>query len=155
MEEIAQNKKQTQRPQLLTILAILSFIGSGLALMSNLMSIFLYSTIVNVDITELTDVYAQIFDEAVLESTLAMFREAGRLFFALGALASAGSLYGVYKMWNLQKEGFHYYAISQITSLILPLVFVSPQLPVFSSLLLTALFLLLYYRSFKMIEDGK
>ncbi len=155
MEETAHNNKQAQRPQLLTVVAILSFIGSGLALLSNLMTIFLFKTIVNVDMSELLAVYSELFDESVLEDSLAMISEAGRLFFVLGALASAGSLYGVYKMWNLQKEGLHYYAISQITILILPLIFVSPQMPVFSSLLLTVLFILLYYRSFKMIEDGK
>ena len=155
MKEITNNHKQAQRPQLLTILAILSFIGSGLTLFSNLMTIFLYETIVNVDISELTAVYSKLFEESVLEGSLAMISEAGRLFFVLGALASAGSLYGVYKMWNLQKEGLHYYAISQSTILILPLIFVSPQMPVFSSLLLTVLFILLYYRSFKILEDGK
>lgn len=153
MEEITNNQKQVQRPRLLTVLAVLSFIGSGLTFFSNIMTVFLYDTITNVNVSELTAVYSELFDELVLENSLAMISEAGRLFFVVGALASAGSLYGVYKMWNLQKEGLHYYAISQLVTLILPLIFVSPQMPVLSSLLLTTLFVLLYFRSFKMMEN--
>ena len=77
------------------------------------------------------------------------------LCFILGMLAYAGSLYGVYLMWNLQKVGLHYYALAQIVILILPLVFVSTQLSVIPGLLLTSLFVLLYYRSFKMMEHEK
>ena len=155
MEEITNNQNQVQSPRLLTVLAILSFIGSGLTFFSNLMTVFLYDTIANVNVSELTALYSEMFDESVLENSLSVISQAGRSFFVFGTLASAGSLYGVYKMWNLQKEGLHYYAISQLVILILPLIFVSPQMPVLSSLLLTTLFVLLYFRSFKMMENGK
>ena len=147
MEEITSNQNQAQRPQLLTVLAILSFIGSGLSFFSYLMISFYYDAVLNVIETQLSELYPEMFAEFV--------RTAGRTFFILGMLAYAGSLYGVYLMWNLQKVGLHYYALAQIVILILPLVFVSTQLSVIPGLLLTSLFVLLYYRSFKMMEHEK
>lgn len=145
--EIINNNAQKKRPQLLTVIAILSFIGSGLSFLSYFVISFSYDSILQVVENELSDLYPEMFADFI--------REAGRVFFMLGAIAYAVSLYGVYKMWNLQKDGLHYYAVSQLVILLLPLVFVSRQLSVLPGLLLTVLFILLYYRSFKMMEDGK
>lgn len=144
---------QIQRPRLLTVLAVLSFIGSGLSLFSNVMTLFFYDAVINIDVSELLAVYPKMFTEDILQSSLSVIEKAGRLYFMISAMAYIISLYGVYKMWNLQKNGLHYYAIAQIVILILPLIFVSAQLPVFSSLLITAIFILLYFKSFKQIED--
>ncbi len=146
MEQININN-QPKRPQLLTVLAILSFIGSGLSLLSYLVISFYYDAILAVIETELKEVYPALYADFI--------REAGRTFFIVGSLAYAGSLFGVYKMWNLMKEGLHYYAVSQFIILLLPLVFVSAQLSVIPGLMLTIVFVLLYYQSFKMIENGK
>lgn len=147
MEELTNNRKQVQRPQLLTVLAILSFVGSGLSFFSYLIMSVSYDSILSVIETELSEIYPEMFADFV--------RQAGRTFFMVGGLVYAGSLYGVYKMWNLQKEGLHYYAISQLVILLLPLVFVSTQLSILPGLLLTTVFVLLYYRSFKMMEHEK
>ena len=147
MEEISKNQNQMQRPQLLTVLAILSFIGSGLSFISYFVMSFSFDSILQIVETELSELYPELFADFI--------REAGRGFFMLGAFAYAVSLYGVYRMWYLQKDGLHYYAVSQIVILILPLIFVSTQLSVLPGLLLTVLFILLYYRGFKMMEDGK
>lgn len=146
MEQININN-QPKRPQLLTVLAILSFIGSGLSLLSYLVISFYYDAILAVIETELKEVYPALYADFI--------REAGRTFFIVGSLAYAGSLFGVYKMRNLMKEGLHYYAVSQFIILLLPLVFVSAQLSVIPGLMLTIVFVLLYYQSFKMIENGK
>ncbi len=146
MEEITQNQNQPRRPQLLTVLAILSFIGSGLSFFSYLIMSFSFDTVLNVVETELSELYPEMFADFI--------REAGKSFFMLGTLAYAVSLFGVYKMWHLQKEGLHYYAVSQFIILFLPLIFVSTQVSVLPGLLLTVLFILLYYKSFKMIENG-
>ena len=153
MEEITKSNKQVQRPQLLTVLAVLSFIGSGLALFSNAMTLLFYNAILNVDMSEISAVYTEMFWDSALQDSLSVISEAGRVFFVASAFVYAGSLYGVYKMWNLQKEGLHYYAISQFVILLLPLIFVSPQMPVLSGFLVSTLFVLLYYRSFKMMEN--
>jgi len=155
MENRTNNNQQARRPQLLTVLAVLSFIGSGLSLFSNLMTILFYDTIVNINIEELEELYPAMFADPTFQNSLSIIAEAGRSFFAFSTLAYAGSLFGVYKMWHLQKEGLHYYAISQIVILLLPLIFISMKMPVMPSVLLTTLFVLLYFRSFKMMEDEK
>lgn len=155
MENRTNNSQQIQRPQLLTVVAVLSFIGSGLSLFSNLLTILFYDTVVNINIEELKEIYPAMFADPAFQNTLSVIAEAGQSFFAFSTLAYAGSLYGVYKMWHLQKQGLHYYAISQIVILLLPLVFISTEMPVLPSVLLTTLFILLYFRAFKMMEDEK
>ena len=118
------------------------------------MSIY-YNAFLAVIKTDLGEVYSQMGLDVNPEMLAEIFEKAGRPFFLLMLLAYTGSLWGVYKMWNLQKEGLHYYAISQLVILILPLIFISTQMSVLPGLLLTILFILLYFRSFKMMEDGK
>ncbi|MCD6091907.1 MAG: hypothetical protein J7J72_10430 [Bacteroidales bacterium] len=155
MEEITQHQNQAQRPQLLTALTILSFIGSGASFLSYFLMSIYYNAFLAVIKTDLGEVYSQMGLDVNPEMLAEIFEKAGRPFFLLMLLAYTGSLWGVYKMWNLQKEGLHYYAISQLVILILPLIFISTQMSVLPGLLLTILFILLYFRSFKMMEDGK
>ncbi len=151
MEIINQNQNINKRPQLLSVVAILSFIGSGLSFFSYLMMSLFYHYFLDIMNTNVGEVYKQMGIEP--DMIIDFFKNAGRPFFILSALAYAGSLYGVYKMWNLQKVGLHYYAISQLIILLLPLVFVSTQLSVVPGLLLTITFVLLYNRSFKLLES--
>lgn len=155
MEEITSNQNQPKRPQLLTVISILSFIGSGASFLSYFLMSVYYQSFLAIIKTNISDIYSQMGLDVNPEMLAEIFEKAGRPFFLLMLLAYAGSLFGVYKMWNLQKEGLHYYAVSQFVILILPLVFVSTQLSVLPGLLLTILFILLYFRSFKMLEDGK
>lgn len=147
MEEINFDNKPVKRPQLLTVIAILSFIGSGVSFLSYVMMGLSYDTVLSVIQTQLSELYPQVYIDFI--------QQAGRLFFVVGAIAYAGSLYGVYKMWMLQKVGLHYYAVSQFIILLLPLIFVSRQLSILPGLLITLLFVLLYDRSFKMIKNEK
>ena len=65
------------------------------------------------------------------------------------------SLIGVIKMFKNDKRGFHIYAIAQICMLIAHSVFVYPlkkPSPFISDLLLTVIFVLLYYLYFKRME---
>lgn len=62
------------------------------------------------------------------------------------------SLIGVIKMFKNDKRGFHIYSIAQLCMLIAHSVFVYPlqkPSPFVSDLLLTAIFILLYYLYFK------
>lgn len=66
-----------------------------------------------------------------------------------------GSLVGVVRMFKSDKIGFHIYSISQILILINASVFLYPQQPqsgFVSDLMMTAIFILLYYLYFKRLE---
>lgn len=147
MEALSGSTNPKTRPQLLTVLAILSFIGSGMSLFSYVVISFGFDAVVNILETEMKDVYP--------EMLVGFIKDAGKTFFRIGSLAYAVSLFGVYKMWNLQKIGLHYYAISQFVILLLPLIFISTKLSILPGLLITLFFIVLYNRSFNIIEKQK
>ncbi|MEJ6797608.1 MAG: hypothetical protein QNK75_01090 [Crocinitomicaceae bacterium] len=60
------------------------------------------------------------------------------------------SLYGVIKMWNLKKQGFMIYAGAGVAALIVPLIF--GQLFSIFSLVVTAIFIALYYTNTKVMS---
>lgn len=66
-----------------------------------------------------------------------------------------GSLVGVVRMFKGNKTGFHIYSVSQILMLINASVYMYPKQPqsgFVSELLLTLIFILLYYLYFKRME---
>ena len=73
-------------------------------------------------------------------------------FFLVQTFLYAISLYGAYKMWHLQKLGFHIYAIAQILILITPEMFVDGLPFPFIQLLVTATFVFLYFQNLRLIK---
>ena len=68
------------------------------------------------------------------------------------------SLVGVLKMFKWDKRGFHIYSIAQILMLINASVYLYPKQPqsnFASELLLTLIFILLYYLYFKRMETSE
>ncbi|MCB0805978.1 MAG: hypothetical protein KDC05_09290 [Bacteroidales bacterium] len=133
------NKK---RPELLTWLCVLTFIGSGIAAFSNLVVFISYD--------ELKVFFDQeAFDYSEFEVMLA----GGKRFFAAGFVFYVLSLFGAFRMWNLYKTGFHFYTAAQVCILLLPFVFIkSAQFSVFN-LLLTATFILGYASQLKFMKQ--
>lgn len=149
LEEEQINNQYSKRPEGLTILCILSFIGSGLALVSNL-SIFLwFHGIIDIIHSE-EEVFT--LPNMTPEMMLDFLQSSGRFYFLISAILYLGSVFGVYLMWHLQKRGIHFYAMSQIALLIIPLLFISGDLSVLPSLLITAMFILLYSRFLKWMK---
>jgi len=116
MEE--QNVQTTERPVFLTVLCILTFIGSGLSLLFALIGLVAAGAI---------ESFAQYMpvgaDSGLFKSIILI-------------VLLAGSLYGAIQMWKLQKLGFYIYAAANVILLIIsfgifPLIF-------------TALFIVLY-----------
>jgi len=137
-------KKRTQQ---LSFLSILSFIGGGLSILSNLILWLLFDDIKN------------IFKDGAAQKILGTDIDMGFLldmnpnFFLWQILFYSISVYGVYLMWNLQMRGFHFYSIAQVLILILPEVYL-PFMPFpFFEIALTVVFILLYYKNLK--EIGK
>ncbi len=132
-KEITEQKK---RPQLLSILCILTFIGSGFGVIGFLMVAINFEA----TIEALKVLYAEMPEANFM-------LEAPRDFFLVSFLLSAFSLIGAILMWNLRKIGFHIYASSQLIYLVVPLIYFGGETNPFFNIMLTALFVYLYARN--------
>lgn len=126
---------ESKRPLLLTVLCILTFIGSGLNIFSSLFIGFFFEQFVSVALE-----IAEKFNLPGVEA----ITQAPRAFFYSSALFYIGSLAGAVLMWNLKKVGFHMYTVSQILLIIAPMYFMKLQGPSLLDVILSALFVILY-----------
>jgi hypothetical protein len=142
LESLNQSPKQAgKRPDLLTILCIFSFIGSGLAAFSNL---FIYLSFEEMlTIVEDYEIDIPGFD---------MMMSGGRRFFITGFILYTLSWVGALQMWKLKKIGFHFYTGAQLFLLLLPVIMI-PNYP-FSiiSLLITLIFIAGYAVNLKVMK---
>jgi len=138
-ENITENTPEVKfsgkRPPGLTILCVLTFIGSGMSAISSFFVAGAYNLIpLAVKQTPVPDA----------EALLQMIRSAGPLFFFFMGILYLISLAGAIFMFKLKKTGFHVYTLAQLSMLILPSLMISGfELPV-SNLLLTGSFVLAY-----------
>ncbi|MBW6489908.1 MAG: hypothetical protein K0B15_01825 [Lentimicrobium sp.] len=132
-----------KRPTSLSLLCILTFIGSGISLIS---SVFVFAAF---------DIIPLAIEEVKMpeaEQMLELIIAAGRPFFAYMAILYAISLVGAIMIWKLRKTGFHLYTTSQLLMLILPSVIIDNyQLP-WTSILLTASFIMAYGLNLKFMK---
>ncbi|MCX6233063.1 MAG: hypothetical protein NTZ33_16160 [Bacteroidetes bacterium] len=149
MEETTNNiniEPVQKRPPMLQVLCILTFIWSGFNMIYNLIYGLFYNAlkefIVNMEFPknykELKDVILYVFS-------------GGRFFFLSGFLLCFFSIFGAYKMWKLQKNGFHFYTVAQLLMLMLPMIFIHGEKLNVVEVLITALFILYYARFLKLM----
>lgn len=140
--------QKPQRPDGLTFIAVLSFIGGGFSFISNFTIYSLYHEVIQAiedgQVMELPNVDMNMVSDLLVSS--------GRVYYLIVALVYLVSLFGVYKMWHMQKRGIHFYAIAQIVLLILPLLFIDTNLSVFPGLIITVLFIYIYSRYQKLMQ---
>jgi len=134
---------KTQRTRLLTILCILTFIGSGMNLISSFMIAAFYDAFVAV---------AETFSEKFNLPGMEMIIESRPVFFLTNGLFYVASLAGALLMWNLRKAGFHVYTIAQILLVIAPMYFLKMQGPSMPDLLLSGTFIILYSMNLKTMK---
>ena len=133
-----QNKAQPKRPEMLQILCILTFLGSGLATFSYFFIFISYDEML-VIMEELENDYPEI----------GIIMKGGKRFFLAGFFLYFISLAGAIQMWKLKKLGFHLYAPAQVLILLLPL-FIPGAAPFsFLGLLITAIFIAGYASNLK------
>ena len=149
------------RPTGMTILLVLSSIN---ACWNILRSIIMYFT---------TPIMSKMLDDGQLDEMMQPFSAMGEDFskamtdsmniltqinpnyYLILIVLFIASLVGVIKMFKNDKRGFHIYSISQICMLIAHSAFVYPlrkPSPFVSDLLLTLIFILMYYLYFKRME---
>lgn len=147
MTEELNNATPHERPKQLTMLCVLSFIGGGASILSNLL---IYS---------LFDQIKEFFKDGSTQMLLGSEIDMGFIlsinpnFFLWQIVLFSFSVFGVILMWKGIMKGFHLYSISQILLLIIPEIYV-PSLPFpLFEILLTIVFILLYYKNLKTIEQ--
>lgn len=129
-------EKTPKRPQLLSILCILTFIGGGLGVAG----FFMVSINYEETMKALKVLYAGMPEVSYL-------LEAPRDFFVVSFFLSAFSVVGAILMWNLRKIGFHLYTSSQLIYLVVPLLYFGGETNPLLNIMLTALFVYLYARN--------
>lgn len=135
------NGEQPERPEMLNILCILTFLGSGLAAFSYFFIFISYENTLIVA-EELKSTYPEVMK-------LLAF---GKRFFLTGFFLYSISLYGAIKMWNLKKYGFHLYTAAQILIVLLPAFLPgSAQISLFA-ILITITFILAYAANLKFMN---
>ncbi len=139
------SNEQPTRPELLKILCILTFIGSGLSLVSNTIMFFTIDIIKAYFENGDFNFLAENMDLTALELLITV----NPYYFLIQTLVFAASIYGAYLMWSLKKMGFHIYTISQLVLIILAQVFL-PALPFpLFELMLSLIFITFYARNLK------
>ena len=128
--------QKPKRPQLLTILCILTFIGSGISAMVYLMFSLYYDASIKMLEAEFAN-----------SPETAFMLQAPREFFIISFFLSAFTVLGAMLMWNLRKVGFHIYTSAQLIYLVIPILYLGGDTNPMLSIVLTALFVYLYARN--------
>lgn len=143
-----------QRPSLLSVLCVLTFIGSGLSAFSNaVMWISLPALKDAVLATDLYESYFALFPE--IEPQFMAMLEVPSYFYLLSALAYIGSVTGAVWMWRLQRKGFHLYTISQCILILISMLMMPNAGVPWASVLWTGVFVTLYATHLKYMYPQK
>ncbi len=148
-----EQQEPAKRPEMLTILCVLSFINAAWNTLSNFVSFAFYDTFQNLftQLREGSGVYEDMAEQMgenwdVMVQASEMASSISRGYYFLEMVLFIASFVGVLMMWKLQKRGFHVYAIAQILMLIVITVFTKIT---FGPVLWTALFIAMYYPYYK------
>ena len=145
----------------MTILLVLSFIN---ACWNILRSIIMYFTtprmsemLNNGQFEEMMEPFSSMGEEftKAMNDSMTVLTQINTNYYLILLVLFIASLVGVIKMFRGDKRGLHIYAMAQILMLIDASVFVYPlqkPSPFFSDLLLTAIFILIYYLYFKRMD---
>ena len=145
----------------MTILLILSFIN---ACWNILRSVILYFTTPrmaemyeNGELDKMMEPFSAMGEEftKAMNDAMHIFTQINPNYYLILLVLFIASLIGVLKMFKGDKRGFHIYSIAQICMLIDHSVFVYPlqkPSPFTSDLIITILFILLYYLYFKRMQ---
>ncbi len=159
--ETTNTTQQPKRPTGMTILLVLSFLNACLNIFSSV--IMYFSTPFLTEMTQNGQFeeamgnmpgFNEEMRQAMLDS-LTVLSNIKPVYYLFMLVLFVFSLAGVVKMFKWDQSGLHFYAISQILMLIAASVYKYPLMhpsPFLSDMLLTALFILVYYLYFKRKE---
>ena len=146
-------KTNGKRPDFLTVLCVLTFIGSGFSFLSQIFSFTLYDIIPDF-YRETANSFSGVFGKSYSEAASMIadtFASIPRYYFIILACVYALSIAGAILMFLMHKIGFHLYIVSQLLILGLPLLIIHSGFNLFN-LLLSLLFIILYARFIKIMK---
>ena len=153
--------EQKKRPTGMTILLVLSFINACWNIFRSFVLYFITPRMAEMFETGQFDEMIQPFSALgedftkAMNDTIQILIQINPNYYLILLVLFIASLIGVMMMFKSNKRGFHIYSIAQICMLINHSAFVYPlqkPSPFTSDLLLTALFIMLYYLYFKRME---
>lgn len=146
----------------MTILLVLSFLNACWNIVSSLISYVVTPRLADMvqsgQIEAMMAPYSAMIGEEEQQLALdgmKMIAQIDPKYWLFLGLLFVGSMVGVVKMFKGDKRGLHVYAISQILMLIDKSIYLYPKQPqsgLVSDLMLTLVFILLYYLYFKRME---
>lgn len=125
-----------KRPTFLTVLCILTFISAGTGMLSSLLTPPFSDVLV-----EMVRIYPGL-DESIKADAIKVYQAGWNFHFTTFILSSC-SLIGAIMMWNLKKNGFHFYALSNLGLLFVPILLLEMSTS-WGSILLTSGFIGMY-----------
>lgn len=154
-----EHEEEPKRPEMLTVLCVLSFINAVWNGISNFFYFVFYDMYQSLSAQMVAGegIYEDIAELMgdnweVLANASSMTALIGRGYYFIEMVLYIASFVGVLMMWKLQKRGFHVYTIAQILMLIATSIFVTAKIgggfplgPIFW----TALFVFMYYSHYK------
>ena len=149
----------SNRPQLLNVLCILSFIGLGLKI-TNSLSTLAFATLGDslykffehtfsqaLNDAYFPDEYSRQFVNELFDSLTILIKRLP----AIGGISLLGaslSLFGVFQMWNLKRQGYYFYIAGKSILFLLPFILLGfgfiATMMAFSTLFWSVLFAVLY-----------
>ena len=158
------NEQTKKRPTGMTILLVMSFINACWNIISSMvmriMTPKMAEMVQNGQIEEMMAPYSALFGAEQMQMAMdgmKIMTQIDPKYWLFQLILFVGSLVGVIRMFKGNKTGLHIYAVSQILMLINATVYLYPKQPqsnFASELLLTLIFILLYYLYFKRMETS-
>ena len=141
-----EERQQNKRPAFLTVLCILTFIGSGFAIISELIVLFLPSSFME----GMQVQFADILGEEKAEEMIASFALQCKLA-PYQLILSILSLAGAILMFQLKRMGFYLYTLAQVLLVVLPGL-IGGQWSIVGAAFWSVLFIVLYAVNWKSLK---
>ncbi len=142
-----EEQESGKRPALLTVLCILTFIGTAFSILSALVLSFMPDTFS----ASMQDQFAQMVGEEQAEGMVAAMVSGMRSAPYLLVLYII-NLFGAIQMFRLRKMGFFIYVAAQVLIWIFPVIMGGPAASLIMSGIWTALFIILYAINLKFMK---
>ena len=153
-------QEEPKRPEMLTVICILSFVNAVYNGIANFISFAFYDSFQKVFaqmrngegmFADMAEQMGDNWEKFAQASSLSF--SVGRGYYFLETLLYVASFIGVLMMWRLQKKGFHVYTIAQCLMIIMTSIFVTSKIAgfPFGPIFWTAMFVFMYASHYKTV----